>query len=116
MGIKIEDDVTTPKSTGAVEFHGEPVTTKLAADNRSTGAVEYVASGTTEAAYLTEAVVASGGKDEPVVTSVSWLSEVKTKPVTAPTPPEPKQSTARAETKRAPKSSTKAAADSAAAE
>lgn len=116
MSIKIEDEVTTPASTGAVEFDGGPVTTKLVADNRSTDAVEYVAPGRTEITYPAEAVVASGGSDEPVVTSVSWLSEVQTKPVTAPETPEPKQAGTRAQTKRASKSSTKVAADSAAAE
>ena len=116
MSIKIEDEVTTPSSTGAVAFDGSPVTTQLVADNRSTDAVEYVAPGTTEVTYPAEAVVASGGSDEPVVTSVSWLSDVQTKPVAAPETPEPKQAPKRAHTKRAPKPNTKAAADTAAAE
>ncbi|QLD10897.1 hypothetical protein [Microbacterium oleivorans] len=102
MGIQIDpdEDVVTPKSTGAVPFDGAPTVTEAVADNASTDAVTYVPPGTTEVTYPADAVVAQTNVDGPVTTSVSWLKDVQTKPVEAPETPEPEQKPKRAQTKR----------------
>lgn len=109
MSIHIEDEVTTPQSTGAVAFDAGPVTTEAVADNHSTGAVEFVAPGTIEVTHLADAVVSTATPAEPVVTTVSWLADVQTKPVTAPETPEPTARPKQAQTKRTAKASTKPA-------
>lgn len=109
MSIHIEDEITTPQSTGAVAFDADPVTTEAVADNRSTGAVEYVAPGKTEVTHLGDAVVSTATLSEPVISTVSWLADVQTKPVTAPETPEPTTKPKRAQTKRTAKAGSKTA-------
>lgn len=100
MSVRIDEDVVTPKSTGAVTFDDAPTTTEAVVDNTSTDAVAFVPPGTTEITYPSETVVATANVDGPVTTSVSWLSEVQTKPVEAPETPEPTTKPKRAQTKR----------------
>lgn len=106
MSVRIDEDVVTPKSTGAVSFDDAPTTTEAVADNTSTDAVAFVPPGTTEVTYPAKTVVATTGIDGPVTTSVSWLSEVQTKPVEAPETPEPTTKPKRAQTKRVAAKST----------
>lgn len=92
MGLTVDPDVTTPKSTDAAPFDGAPVVTELVADNRSTGAVTHIPPGTTSVAHLDQPIVVTQDTGGPVTTTVSWLSEVETKPVTPPDlPPAPKK-------------------------
>ncbi|OOB90295.1 MULTISPECIES: hypothetical protein [unclassified Rathayibacter] len=86
MALTVAPEVTVPKSTGAAPFDGAPVVTELPADNRSTGAVAHIPPGTTSVAHLDQPVVVEHDTGGPVTTTVSWLSEVETKPVTAPEP------------------------------
>jgi hypothetical protein len=102
MAVRVNKDVTTPESTGAVEFDGAPVTTEQLADASSTGAVEYVAPGETKVEhYGAEVVVNYPTPSEPVTVTVGWLAEAQTKVVEPSEPAEPQASDVTVETKDA---------------
>lgn len=92
------DELQIPKSTGAVKFDGDPVTTEQPADATSTGAVPHEPPGTTEISHYTEDVVVRAETPGPVTSTVSWLSDVETKVIDAPASEEPAAATT-AETK-----------------
>lgn len=92
MALTVAPEVTIPKSTGAAPFDGAPVVSELVADNRPTGAVDYVPPGTTSVAHLDQPVVVTQDTGGSTTTTVSWLSQVETKPVQSPAPtPAPKK-------------------------
>jgi len=95
MAVKVTPEVVTPISTGAVKYAGGPYTHEQTADNTSTGAVEYVAPGTTEMSHYGEEVVVNVETPGPVTVSALWLGAAKAKVVTAPVKAEPKKTVAR---------------------
>lgn len=84
MAVESDPDVTTPKSTGAVKFTADPVTTEQVTDNeKSTDAVKYDAPGETTVDYHgADAVVRQETPSEPVTMTVSWKSDTEQKVVT----------------------------------
>ena len=85
MAIKSNDEVETPKSTGAVKFDDTPKTVETqAGDNTSTGAVEYKAPGETIVAHYDDEVLVNYANPEPVTVEVPWRGQVQAKVVTAP--------------------------------
>ena len=90
MAVKVTPEAVTPVSTGAVKYDGGPYTLEQTADNTSTGAVEYVAPGTTEMSHYGEDVVVNVETPGPVTVSALWLGAAKAKVVTPPAKAEPK--------------------------
>lgn len=100
MAAKVDKDVTTPESTGAVKLDDKPVTTEQVADNASTGEVKHEAPGETSVDYHgADAVVRTKTDTEPVTMSVSWLSDATAKVVTPEADKAEASTSAKAETK-----------------
>jgi len=94
IAVKTNPEVVTPVSTNAVKFDGGPYTVEQTADNTSTGAVEYVAPGTTEMSHYGEEVVVNVETPGPVTVTVPGFP-VQAKVVTPPVKAEPKTTPAK---------------------
>jgi hypothetical protein len=93
MAVKVNPEVVTPVSTGAVKYDGGPYTVEQTADNTSTGAVEYVPPGTTEMSHYSEDVVVNEETPGPVTVTASGFP-VQAKVVTSPAKAAPKKTVA----------------------